>query len=286
MHPIVESSAAWRERQMAAFGVPCVRSVAGPLPRFLAYTRCRGRQPPRLPIPEARLPLLALGSVRWRKVVRDLREHRVRSLLVVLSIAVGVMAVGTIAGANALLERNLANGYAATKPSSASLFTTVPFDQGLVDVVRSMPDVAEAEGRRSATARMVKPDGETVELALTALPDFEAQAMDLVSPESGTWPPRRGEIVFERSSRTVADLQEGRTITVQLGPDKTRTLVTGGFAHEPGGAPAYFFGQPSATSRSTPSRTWASTTPSTRCASWSRTPTGRGTRARGRGRGA
>ncbi len=189
------------------------------------------------------MPLLALGSVRWRKVVRDLREHRVRSLLVVLSIAVGVMAVGTIAGANALLERNLADGYAATKPSSASLFTTVPFDQGLVDVVRSMPDVAEAEGRRSATARMVKPDGETVELALTALPDFEAQAMDLVSPESGTWPPRRGEIVFERSSRTVADLQEGRTITVQLGPDKTRTLVTGGFAHEPGGAPAYFFGQ-------------------------------------------
>ena len=189
------------------------------------------------------MPLLALGSVRWRKVVRDLREHRVRSVLVVLSIAVGVMAVGTIAGANALLERNLANGYAATKPSSASLFTTVPFDQGLVDVVRGMPDVAEAEGRRSATARMVKPDGETVELALTALPDFEAQAMDLVSPESGTWPPKRGEIVFERSSRTVADLQEGRTITVQLGPDKTRTLVTGGFAHEPGGAPAYFFGQ-------------------------------------------
>jgi putative ABC transport system permease protein len=189
------------------------------------------------------VPLLALGSVRWRKVVRDLREHRVRSLLVVLSIAVGVMAVGTIAGANALLERNLADGYVATKPSSASLFTTVPFDQGLVDVVRRMPDVAEAAGRRSATARMVKPDGETVELALTALPDFEAQAMDLVSPESGTWPPRRGEIVFERSSRTVADLQEGRTITVQLGPDRTKTLVTGGFAHEPGGAPAYFFGQ-------------------------------------------
>ena len=179
----------------------------------------------------------------WRKVVRDLREHRVRSLLVVLSIAVGVMAVGTIAGANALLERDLASGYVATKPSSASLFTTVPFDEDLVDVVRRMPGVAEAEGRRSATARMLKPDGETVELALTALPDYEAQAMDLVSPESGTWPPRRGEIVFERSSRTVADLQEGRTITVQLGPDRTKTLVTGGFAHEPGGAPAYFFGQ-------------------------------------------
>ncbi|HYO41900.1 MAG TPA: FtsX-like permease family protein [Candidatus Limnocylindrales bacterium] len=185
----------------------------------------------------------ALGSVRWRKVWRDLLEHRVRSLLVVLSIAVGVMAVGTIAGANALLERNLANGYVATKPSSASLFTTVPFDSDLVEVVRRMPGVAEAEGRRSATARMIKVDGETVELALTALPDFADQPMDIVSPESGSWPPKRGEIVFERSSRTVADLQEGRRVAVQLGPDRTKTLVTGGFASEPGGAPAFFFGQ-------------------------------------------
>lgn len=189
------------------------------------------------------MALLALGSVRWRKVGRDLREHRVRSILVVLSIAVGVMAVGTIAGANALLGRNLVDGYAATKPSSASLFTTVPFDQGLVDVVRRMPDVAAAEGRRSATARLVKPDGSTVELALTALPDYLRQPMDLVSPESGSWPPKRGEVVFERSSRMVADLAEGRVVTIQLGPDKTKTLRTGGFAHEPGGAPAYMFGQ-------------------------------------------
>ncbi len=188
------------------------------------------------------MPLLAIGSVRWRKVWRDLLEHRVRSLLVVLSIAVGVMAVGTIAGANALLERNLADGYAATKPSSASLFTTVPFDQGLVDVVRRMPGVAQAEGRRSTTVRMVKIDGESVELALTALPDFSRQPMDIVSPESGSWPPKRGEIVFERSSRTVADLAQGRRVTIQLGPDRTKTLVTGGFASEPGGAPAYFFG--------------------------------------------
>ncbi len=185
----------------------------------------------------------ALGSVRWRKVWRDLLEHRVRSLLVVLSIAVGVMAVGTIAGANTLLEQNLRDGYAATKPSSASLYTAVPFDQGLVDVVRRMPGVADAVGRRSATVRMETGPGESIELALNALPDFADQPMDLVSPESGTWPPKRGEVVFERSSRTVADLATGRTITVDIGPDTTRTLVTGGFAHEPGAAPAYFFGQ-------------------------------------------
>jgi hypothetical protein len=118
---------------------------------------------------------LGLGSVRWRKVGRDLREHRIRSFLVVLSIAVGVMAVGTIAGANALLERNLADGYAATKPSSASLFTATPFDQDLVEVVGRMPGVAEAEGRRSVTVRMETAPGESIELQLTALEDFTSR---------------------------------------------------------------------------------------------------------------
>jgi putative ABC transport system permease protein len=187
--------------------------------------------------------LLALGSVRWRKVWRDLREHRIRSVLVVVSIAVGVTAVGTIAGANVLLEQNLREGYAATKPSSASLFTTLPFDKDLVQTVRRMPGVADAEGRRSATARLVTGPEESIELQLTALPDFTDQPMDLVTPDEGSWPPKRGEIWFERSSRTLTDLQVGRPVEVQLGPDRTKTLTTGGIAHEPGAAPAYFFGQ-------------------------------------------
>jgi putative ABC transport system permease protein len=68
--------------------------------------------------------------------------------------------------------------------------------------------------------------------------------MDLVSPESGTWPPERGEVVFERStSLLVPDLREGQPITIQIGPDTTETLIAGGFASEPGAAPAYMFGQ-------------------------------------------
>ena len=189
------------------------------------------------------MAVLAIGSVRWRKVRRDLFEHRVRSLLVVLSIAVGVTAVGTIAGANTLLQQNLHDAYAQTLPSSARIFASTPFDQDLVDVVRHMPDVAEAQGRRAVTVRLVTGPGETQELALTALPDYEAQTMDLVSPESGTWPPKRGEILFERSSRQLADLAIGREVTVQLDADHTATLETAGFAHEPGGAPAFFFGQ-------------------------------------------
>jgi putative ABC transport system permease protein len=189
------------------------------------------------------VPLLAVGSVRWRKVWRDLLEHPVRSLLVVLSIAVGVAAVGTIAGANSLLAQNLAQGYAATRPSSASLFTTIPFDADLVETVRRMPGVADAQGRRSASARIVTGPDQSIEVQLTALPDFSAQTMDLVSAQSGQWPPKRGEVWFERSSASLLPIVVGAPVEIQLGPDRTKTLVTGGIAHEPGAAPAFFFGQ-------------------------------------------
>ena len=106
-----------------------------------------------------------------------------------------------------------------------------------------MPGVADAEGRRSATARLVTGPEESIELQLTALPDFTAQEMDLVTPDDGSWPPKRGEIWFERSTGTLTDLEVGRQVEIQLGPDRTKTLTTGGIAHEPGTAPAYFFGQ-------------------------------------------
>ena len=67
-----------------------------------------------------------MRSVRWRKVLRDLGTHPLRSVLVVLSIAVGVFAVGTIAGSDALLQRSMAEGYAASRPASATLFAA-PF---------------------------------------------------------------------------------------------------------------------------------------------------------------
>ncbi|HEU0244199.1 MAG TPA: ABC transporter permease, partial [Candidatus Limnocylindrales bacterium] len=105
------------------------------------------------------------------------------------------------------------------------------------------PHVAQAEGRRSASARIVTGPDESLEIQLTAIPDFTAQPMDLVSPEQGAWPPKRGEIWFERSSRSLTDIELGRVVTIQLGPDRTKTLVTGGIAHEPGAAPAFFFGQ-------------------------------------------
>src|SRR5919205_3973682 len=97
-------------------------------------------------------------SPRWRKVLRDLWSNKTRTLLVVLSIAVGVFAVGTIVSSRLILSSDLSANYAATNPASA-LLRTAPFDNELVETVRRMDGVGEAEGRRRVAVRIqIGPD--------------------------------------------------------------------------------------------------------------------------------
>jgi putative ABC transport system permease protein len=181
-------------------------------------------------------------SVRWRKAIRDLGTHPLRTALVVLSIAVGVFAVGTIAGSSALLRSNLRDGYAASRPASAALFLA-PFDTDLVEVVRDMPGIAEAEGRRSVTVVLKTTDGRDREMLLSAIPDFEEQRLDLVDLERGDWPMERGEVAIERSSLRLEPLEAGEQVTVQTPDGRLRQLDVSAITHEVSAAPAFYSGR-------------------------------------------
>ncbi|HEY4633404.1 MAG TPA: FtsX-like permease family protein [Candidatus Limnocylindrales bacterium] len=183
-----------------------------------------------------------MHSVRWRKAIRDLGTHPLRTTLVVLSIAVGVFAVGTIAGSSALLRSNLRDGYAASRPASAALFLA-PFDTDLVDIVSEMPGIAEAEGRRSVTVVLKTPDGRDREMLLSAIPDFEDQRLDLVDLERGDWPSERGEVAIERSSLRLEPLEAGEQLTVQTPDGRLRELDVSAITHEVSAAPAFYSGR-------------------------------------------
>jgi len=181
-------------------------------------------------------------GVRWRKVLRDLRDYRARTALVVASIAVGVFAVGTIVGSQALLDRSLSDGFQASRSASATFYTATAFDRELVDVVADLPGVAEAEGRRSVIVRLLSGDASR-ELQLTALPDFRRQSIDLVLAQEGQFPPRRGELLLERSALRLVDVAVGDEVTIRIpGGDERRLDVTG-IGHSPGAPPAFYFGR-------------------------------------------
>ncbi|MFN2281967.1 MAG: ABC transporter permease, partial [Anaerolineales bacterium] len=126
---------------------------------------------------------------RWRKVISDLLDNKVRTLLVVLSIAVGVFAIGVLAGTYMIISQDMGVSYAANNPSNIEIRLD-DFDQDLLHTVREFDGVKEAEARRIFTT-LVRPIGETKWTAVdvVAMESFEDNQINLLQPVSGASAP-------------------------------------------------------------------------------------------------
>lgn len=174
-----------------------------------------------------------MASPRWNKVRADLTMSWTRTLLVILSIAIGVFAVGTMLTARVVLNAGVDRGFETANPASAVLVTE-PFDDRIVAEVGALPQIAAAEGRATVTARLRTADGSWRNLVLTALPDFRSVAIDTVLPDTGAWPPATGHVLIERASLGDAGITVGDRITIET-PDGVRhTLPVSGTAYDPG----------------------------------------------------
>src|SRR2546421_8120511 len=124
-----------------------------------------------------------MRPARVSKILGDLRASRTRTVLVTLSIATGVTAVGMVAGARSLMLRTLdASREEGAFPSATLLADSIP--SGLLPAVRRAPGVADAELRR-AVGTLVVERGTSRDLTLFALADFDQLRM-------GRGPPRAG----------------------------------------------------------------------------------------------
>jgi putative ABC transport system permease protein len=173
---------------------------------------------------------------RWRKVLRDLWSNKTRTLLVVLSIAVGVFAIGMVGGSRVILIRDLTNTWMGVNPPSATL-NTEAFDDQLVQVVRKMPGVSEAEARRTIAVRIKVGPEEWKNMRLSALPDFNDMRIYKVRRLSGAWPPKAHDVLLERATSSFLGVSAGQTMLIELPDGKQYTLRVDGLVHDPGQCP-------------------------------------------------
>jgi putative ABC transport system permease protein len=181
--------------------------------------------------------------------------NKLRTLLVVLSIGVGVFAVGAVNHTFAIVGQELAVTYPKANPAAATIYPGA-FDDDLVTVVERMPGVEEVEARTLIRAQIQLSETEKRALLLFAIPDFDNIRINKVKPqgaydgapefqsEKGHWPPASHEIVLERSSLLVpglvpAGLKVGDQIKVEYN-DRVRELMVAGLAHESVFPPAPF----------------------------------------------
>jgi putative ABC transport system permease protein len=170
-----------------------------------------------------------IRSVRARKVVGDLGASKARSGLVVLSIAIGVTAVGTVVGARALMGDSLAAGREEGRFPAATLRTD-PIDPSLLARLRELPGVEALEARRLVAVRL-DAGGRRLELTLTAA-SFESARLARIRPERGAWPPPPGGLLLERDSLAVTGLGAGDIVRVTVPGGESRPLLVAGSVHD------------------------------------------------------
>ena len=128
---------------------------------------------------------------RWRKVFHDLWDNKGRTLLVVLSIAVGVFSIGVIAGTYQIIANDMSVSYAANRPANVELRMT-DFDEDTLQMIHNQRDVEDAEARRVFNMRVRVPGTEKwTTLDVIAFDDFEKNAINLLKPVAGESRPQK-----------------------------------------------------------------------------------------------
>src|SRR5262249_25831596 len=160
---------------------------------------------------------------RWRKVLGDLWSNKTRTLLVVLSIAVGVFAIGMIGGARGVLIRGFTETWMGGDSSSAGVFPE-GFDDELVPGAREMPRGSEGEARRTIAVRVKVGSDEWKNMQLQAIPDFDDMRIYKVRRLSGAWPPKAHDVLLERATLSYLGVRSGESMLIELPDGKQHTL--------------------------------------------------------------
>ncbi len=181
---------------------------------------------------------------RWYKVLHDLLGSKIRTVLIVLSMAVGLFAVGIILSARDILSAGLASSFAAINPSSGVVHTMELFDEDFLTSVRAMRDVQEADARRTIGARIETAPGSWRNITLFVVADYDDIRVNKISPQAGAWPPPTRQILIERSALSVIDAQVGDVVRIKMPNETQRDMLISGIAHDPAQMPAQLDGTP------------------------------------------
>jgi putative ABC transport system permease protein len=181
---------------------------------------------------------------RWRKVIHDLIDNKGRTLLVVLSIAVGVFSIGVIAGAYQIISNDMSISYSAKKPANIELRMT-NFDEDVLTSLHNERNIQDVEGRRVFNMRVRVPGSDKwTTLDMIAFQDFEKNAINLLHPVKGGSIPEKREVILERDALQDLDVDVGGLLEFQLPDGSTKTLPVVGIVQDTAAGAGDFLARP------------------------------------------
>src|SRR6266516_3291121 len=112
-------------------------------------------------------------KTRYWKVIRDLTSDYIKNLMLVFAIAIGVWGIGSVLGGYSVIKREMRNNYLSTVPASATIELEDSISTRLIDSVKQLYGIKEAERHATILARM-KVGDRWYPLLLFVVDDFTA----------------------------------------------------------------------------------------------------------------
>ena len=172
-----------------------------------------------------------MNRPRLHKVLSDLWSNRIRSLLVVASITIGLFAIGVITTLYFVITADMQNGYAAINPANIFINTQL-YNKDFLNHIRRLDGVRQAEGARMTNIRLEASPGEWVLLRVKTVPNFDEMQINQVNLLQGAWPPKEHEIVLEESKIAKTKAHLGEPVVLEMPSGKTRQLKVSGIVQD------------------------------------------------------
>ena len=172
-------------------------------------------------------------STRWKKVWADFWSNKTRTFIMVLTILVGVFAVGFNQNVGLLMNRDMDADFLSANPSESTLYLS-PIDDDMVAIARNVEGVGAVEGRSDVGAQLLLSDGRKVSLEIDGLKSPDGVNVNILKPANPidkTLPTLADkEILLDRTVNSLG-YQPGDIVTVELGNGKIRELRVAGYIH-------------------------------------------------------
>jgi len=181
---------------------------------------------------------------RWKKVLADLWSNKLRSLLVILSIAVGIFAVGVVASSYFIIQKDMAADYHSVNPHTARIFCA-NFEDDLLPALARIPEVEAVEGRYHMWVKATGKDGKQYPVDIDSIGSIDQIQVDRLVFEEGSLHLRNNEIYLERQGAAGMGFQVGDTVDLTLKDGRVRSFKIAGTLHDVNANPFKFTGQTS-----------------------------------------
>lgn len=165
------------------------------------------------------------------KIIKDTWSNRSRSALVILSIAVGVAAVGMINQTGIIVRRDLFGAYKQGAPANLQI-TVSPFQPSLESAVEARSNVDAAQARRVSRASIRTKGGDEIDFSLNAFPDILDMSVNRIELEKGEPGLSVRQVMLERLSAEGLGVEIGDSLSIRASDDRIYMLEVSAIVHD------------------------------------------------------